>query len=287
MIKKINGLKEVLNKYDVFFIDIWGVLHDGVNLFPNVLNTLKFLNDHHKKIIILSNAPRRIDASIKKLTLMGLDHSYYHGLYTAGEHCYSYLQKEFVKNHSGIGLKYYHFGFNKKSDLVDDLPFTHTNDIEKSDFFLLTGLPIFEEITKEHQKLLHDGIKKKLPLICANRDKVVRFNQKNLLCAGTIGHMYQQMGGEVLLYGKPDPLIYELALLTVYKSVLPLKEKMVMIGDGIETDMVGAKNFGIDSILISTGIHYNDLHHGLNASIFSFFDHFQAFPTYFLSELTI
>ena len=41
MIKKqIKGLKEIYDKYDVFFIDLWGVVHNGIQLYPEAIEVL-------------------------------------------------------------------------------------------------------------------------------------------------------------------------------------------------------------------------------------------------------
>ena len=56
--KLIKGLSEVQNRYDTFFIDLWGVIHNGVHLYSEAINVLKNLNKLKKRFVLISNAPR-------------------------------------------------------------------------------------------------------------------------------------------------------------------------------------------------------------------------------------
>ena len=56
--KEIKGLKEICNKYDIFFIDLWGVIHNGIQLYSEAIEVLENLYKLNKKFILMSNAPR-------------------------------------------------------------------------------------------------------------------------------------------------------------------------------------------------------------------------------------
>ena len=56
--KLIKGLSEIQSKYDAFFIDLWGVVHNGIQLYPSAIDVLKNLNQLDKRFVLLSNAPR-------------------------------------------------------------------------------------------------------------------------------------------------------------------------------------------------------------------------------------
>ena len=53
-----DGLKSIAFKYDLFFIDIWGVIHDGVQLHKNSIKALNELEKLNKEYVLLTNAPR-------------------------------------------------------------------------------------------------------------------------------------------------------------------------------------------------------------------------------------
>ena len=50
--KIIEGLSQVHNKYDTFFIDLWGVVHNGVKLYPEAINVLENLNNLNKRFVL-------------------------------------------------------------------------------------------------------------------------------------------------------------------------------------------------------------------------------------------
>ena len=53
-----SGLKSIFSEYDLFFIDIWGVVHNGIKLHENAVKVLNELSNNEKKFILLTNAPR-------------------------------------------------------------------------------------------------------------------------------------------------------------------------------------------------------------------------------------
>ena len=56
--KLIKGLSQIQSKYDAFFIDLWGVIHNGAQLYPGAINVLENLNKLNKRFVLMSNAPR-------------------------------------------------------------------------------------------------------------------------------------------------------------------------------------------------------------------------------------
>ena len=80
-----KGLRAIFNEYDVFFIDIWGVLHNGLNLFQNSVEVLEKLEKNKKRYVLLTNAPRPNLTVIKYLKKMGLDEKKAQQVYTSGQ----------------------------------------------------------------------------------------------------------------------------------------------------------------------------------------------------------
>ena len=66
--EEIVKFQDISNIYDVYFIDLWGVIHNGVNLFDNAINVLKKLKEKEKKTVLISNAPRT-NATVKEFLL--------------------------------------------------------------------------------------------------------------------------------------------------------------------------------------------------------------------------
>ena len=88
---KLKGINEIYDQYDVYFIDLWGVIHNGLQCFPEALKVLSKLKDFNKKIVLMSNAPR--PSSVVKLFLekINLKNSYYDLLVTSGDVTREYI----------------------------------------------------------------------------------------------------------------------------------------------------------------------------------------------------
>ena len=233
------GLKSVANSYDVFFIDIWGVLHNGLSLHQTSVNVLDELEKLNKKYVLLTNAPRPNKTVIKFLKKMGLDEDKCRKVYTSGESALKYLEKNF-----------YHIGPPRDFDLFQLFEKNKINNLEQSDFILCTGL--FEEYEQElkyYKELFKNVIGKKM--ICTNPDLIVDRGNITEYCAGAVAKIFEDLGGKVEYFGKPYP--------PVYQQAADIKNKKILcIGDNLNTDIKGANLQNFSSLFISSGIHKNE-----------------------------
>ena len=248
---KIKGISEIYDQYDVYFIDLWGVMHDGLQCYSKALKVLSNLKDFNKKIVLISNAPR--PSSVVKLFLekINLNNSYYDLLVTSGDVTreYIFLNKQ-KKN-------FYHLGPNKDRDLFKEMDIV-LHKKEECNEIICTGLTSDEdEKIEDYKNILEYFKKKKIPLVCANPDEVVNRGSKIVFCAGALANRYEEMGGLVKYFGKPYPEIYNFALkkMGIYKKVKEKKIIPFVIGDNLKTDIKGANLFKLDSLLILNGIY--------------------------------
>ena len=78
-----------------------------------------------------------------------------------------------------------------------------------------------------------------------------------IYCAGALARTYKKMGGIVIMAGKPHASIYALArekLAHIAGRAIP-PSRVLAIGDGIETDLLGAQNDVLDALFIAGGMH--------------------------------
>ncbi len=253
----IKDFFEISSQYDAFLLDLWGVIHDGEQLYPMVSGVLERLYQEQKKVIFLSNAPRRAENVARVLQQLGIKTQYYHSIVTSGEAAYNYVQKKFNVQNS-----YYFLGPEKDAPwcdvgLLDELKIPHS-PLEKADFILNVGFENDFQPLEELLPRLQAAIQLKIPMICANPDiEVVKQNGTRIFCAGLIAKEYEKMGGEVEYFGKPYAKIYQLALKQL-KEINP--QKILAVGDSLETDIAGAGKAGLDCALITGGILKNALH---------------------------
>ena len=239
------GLKSIVEKYDIFYIDLWGVVHNGINLHKNAIEVLEEITKAKKKYVLLTNAPRPNKTVRAFLEKMGLDEKIREKVYSSGEAALNYLKQNLLDE------KFYHLGPPRDFDLFLDFKKDKTLDIKESTYLLCTGF--FEEHGEDlnyYKELLKENVNKKM--ICTNPDLIVDRGNKRELCAGSIALVFEKMGGEVIYFGKPFPEVYN-------QSINNKKKKVLSIGDNLNTDIKGANLLNYDSLLISNGVHKNEI----------------------------
>lgn len=250
--KIINGISEIYQNYDYFIIDLWGVLHDGHAPYSGAIAALKNLKDNNKKIVLLSNAPRRAIKAETILENLGFKKDSYHLLITSGEVTFNY-----VKNNPEIGKKYLYIGPEKDRHILDGLNLQEVENASQADFAIATGFEDFGSLFEEKKHFLDDALAHKLPLLVANPDRlVVKQTGETYICAGLMGEYYSEKGGKIIPFGKPYRNAYEGCL-----KFFGTEEtsKILCIGDSLHTDVGGANNIGSASLFISGGIHKKDV----------------------------
>lgn len=250
---KINKLSEIASGYDAYIVDLWGVLHNGQEAFPEAVLALAELKALQKKIILLSNSPRRVRAAESRLTELGIRRDFYDELYTSGEDCFQALQYSTEEWYAKLGNYYFHIGPGGDKSMAQEMLRKKVNSVEEAGFILVTGTNSWEVDVSSYVPVLEKAYEMGLPMICANPDLTVLFGGETVICAGAIAQYYEGIGGEVRYHGKPYPDIYK----TVMQKLLPIKqERILAIGDSLRTDIKGAANFNIDTLLVLSGIHH-------------------------------
>ena len=255
--KFYKNIIELSDQYQYFILDVWGVIHDGDFLYDGVLDSLQELKKQGKTICFLSNAPRRASVVQKVLADYGITRDLYEFILTSGEAAHIYLQQNQENGFKEFGEKYFYIGPQKDRGLVNDLNYDEVLDASQADFNITTGFDGLGSTMAERQHQLDASIKHNLPMICVNPDlMVVKKTGQEMLCAGVLAQEYQRLSGEVHFFGKPHMEVYKILLqkLGLEKEDLG---KIVAVGDGMETDIMGANEIGIDSALIAGGILAN------------------------------
>jgi len=240
--KLIKGLNQIQSEYDAFFIDLWGVIHNGVQLYSGAIDVLENLDKLGKRFVLISNAPRPSKSVEKYLINLKINKAFLRSIFTSGEATLQTLRKNVY------GKKFYHLGPERDKDLIHGLEKNQTS-LDKCDFILCTGL--FEKAKdslKYYDKLLEKYIK--LKMLCTNPDLIVHRGSEVEYCAGSIAKNFEKLGGKVVYFGKPYPEIYNFCI--------KKNEKILAIGDNIRTDIKGANKMKFDSLLITGGIHQKE-----------------------------
>lgn len=240
-------MKELSERYPVWLCDIWGVVHNGVAHFAPAVEALRRHRGNGGLVVLLTNAPRSAAKVAGHLAHLGVTDEHYDLIVTSGD-----VTHELMKPYDGHRI--YYLGPERDLGVLDDLAIEKSSP-DKAEAILCVGLVHDDtETPEDYAGLLERMSLRRLPMICANPDKVVRRGNKLIYCAGALAELYASMGGEVTMAGKPYRPIYDLALARVEAMRgATLATDILAIGDGPETDIKGAADYGLDVVLVTAG----------------------------------
>ena len=244
----ITGLSDIAGDYDALLCDAWGVIHNGVEVFDGVAEALTNFRQERGPVLILTNAPRLNEVIPPQLDHLGLPRGAYDGVVTSGDATRAGVQ-------AFTGQPAFRIGPDKDDTLFDAMDIEFVG-LEDARFILCTGLNDDRtETPEDYRDLLTDAKQHGLPMICANPDIVVELGNRKMYCGGALAQLYEQMGGSTVLCGKPHTPIYDLALeyLARANNDNP-PERVLAIGDGLQTDILGANRHNIDVVFVAHGI---------------------------------
>lgn len=242
---EVKKLSEICDKYDYFIVDLWGVVHNGINIFDGIVDVLEELKRLKKVIYFMTNAPRRSFVIEEQLSDFGLKRELYDSVISSGEITWQFLSD---KNYKFCYL----IGPERDYHLIEGLSYEVTKDFKKVEIIVNTGPWGDDDNLENYKPTLENLVKHNPTMICSNPDKRVIRGEKFMICAGLLAEYYESIGGKVIYYGKPFPEIYNFCL---KKISIKSNKKILIIGDSLENDIRGAVNQNLDSLLVTDGIH--------------------------------
>jgi HAD superfamily hydrolase (TIGR01459 family) len=254
-IETIDGLANVADRYALFLIDQWGVLHNGHKAHDGAIETMQRLRAMGKKVVILSNSSKRIGISTRRMAEMGFTPDCYDHCVTSGEEVWRALNARSEPFYRDLGTRCVVFTWDGDRNIMEGLGLTEVKTIAEADFILNAGTRTGTQDMSDYDPILREAADRDLPMVCANPDFVsIAPDGSFAICPGTTARRYEEFGGRVDYRGKPH--------LPVYRRCFEYEAEArpaLAIGDSLYHDIGGANRAGIDSILIGGGIHRNDL----------------------------
>lgn len=248
----IENLRKLAAGYDALLCDAWGVIHNGVDLFPGAAEAMTRFRENRGPVVILTNAPRPAAIIPAQLDRLGLPRSAYDAVVTSGDATRAEIEARLPE-------PAYRIGPEKDDPLFDGLDIDFA-PMERARFIICTGLTDDQRETPEdYRALLTRAAARGLPMICANPDIVVNWGGRRVWCAGALAEIYKELGGAVAYGGKPHAPIYRLAFDVVRRArgrPVPAA-RILAVGDGLHTDIAGANSQNVDAVFIAGdgGVH--------------------------------
>ena len=230
-------------KYRAILCDIWGVVHDGVNLYPGAAERLLQWVGEGRRIILITNAPRTAEAVEQQLARIGLPRGAWHGISTSGEAGIAAL--------NALGAPVGFIGTPDDRAIIESRGVMIDDGDSFTDLACL-GLDGTRMAAVDYLADIAPLAARGVVMHCLNPDRMVIRGGIPEACAGAIAELYEGLGGTVCWYGKPHAAIYEHAL---GLGGNPDKSAVLAIGDALPTDVLGAARQGIDCLFVTGGIH--------------------------------
>jgi HAD superfamily hydrolase (TIGR01459 family) len=247
-------LRDVIDGADVILSDIWGVVHNGLEAWPDACVALGEFRKRGGKVVLITNAPRPAASVQRMLRRLHVADDVYDAIVSSGD-----LTRGYVDEHRA--QKVFHIGPERDHGLFEGFG-VEFGGVEDADYIVCSGLFDDETETAEtYRESLTRARERNLFFVCANPDIVVERGEKLIFCAGALAELYVTLGGEVLFAGKPHPPIYQraLALAAGAGAAKVGPQRVLAIGDSVRTDLEGANGSGFRCLFVTSGIHAAEL----------------------------
>ena len=205
---------------------------------------------------MLSNAPRRAAAIADGMVAMGIPTRFCRAIVSSGEATHRELAARRDPWYAALGRRCLHIGPDRDLNLFGGLGLTRVPDIADAEFIMNTGPWRDEEKVADYEDRLAEGARRRLKMVCVNPDLEVIRGGRRIICAGALARRYEELGGEVRYNGKPYPEIYGVCFEMLGMSD---RSRIAAIGDSLRTDAAGANAAGIDAVLVTGGLHGEEL----------------------------
>ncbi|EBA10743.1 TIGR01459 family HAD-type hydrolase [Roseobacter sp. CCS2] len=256
MTQIIDQFADISGQYDAAFVDLWGCMHNGIEALPDAVTAMQKYRAAGGVVVLVTNSPRPWDSVARQINDLGVPDDAWDAIATSGDSARAAMFRGIV------GEKIWFMGESPRDDdffkplkIIDDPVNIQKVPLEEAEGIVCCGpFDPLADVDVNRPEFLYAKTKG-LKLLCANPDIIVDRGEVREWCAGALAALYTEMGGESLYFGKPHPPIYDLARRRLAALThAPSDPRIVAIGDGIGTDILGGLQEDIDTLFISGGL---------------------------------
>lgn len=251
---KQTSLTALMDQFDTFLLDQFGVLLDGSQAYPDAPEALAELARRGKTVGILTNSGKRAGPNADRLQRMGFDQDHIHAVISSGEAARTVLAG-MIGTTLSPGAPVLVLSRGGDLSCIDGLALSQTDDPAIAELVLIAGSRGEELSLSHYANLLEGPAQRGVAALCTNPDMTMLTERGPAFGAGRIAQLYRELGGQVDEVGKPHKLIYEVAIKRLGATD---PAGVLCIGDSPAHDIRGAHAAGCMAALVRTGIHAED-----------------------------
>ena len=250
----MTSLSDIAGEYDAILSDVWGVLHNGIEAHPSAVDALLRYRERGERVVLITNAPRPSPPIMEMLDRLKVPRDAYDAMVSSGD-----VTRAMIAPYRGQTLHY--VGPPEENDgLFEGFDIT-LGAPEDAKAVIVTDLDDDDQTPDDYTDRITVWLRHRLPMICANPDRVVEHGTQLIYCGGALADLYEARGGRIHMAGKPYRPIYDAALKAAEAAAgRPLdRGRILAIGDSVRTDAIGAANAGLDLLFVTGSIHAEEL----------------------------
>lgn len=250
--KRIVGLREIADQFDLFLVDQYGVLHDGVAAYPGAVDGLARIACRGRKVVVLTNSGKDAAANLRRLRANGFADSGLDTVVSSGDVALQRVKSGALGPRFSRGADVCVIGRAGDTYAFSSDDFRLVARPRDAAFLVFAGSDLPRTPLNAYRSMLTAAAQDRVPAICINPDITMIRDGELVAAPGALAGLYESLGGPVEYVGKPYPAIFDHAIAA---AAMGLGARVVMIGDSPEHDVAGARAMELSTLLVRTGIH--------------------------------
>lgn len=250
--KRIAGLRDIADQFDLYLVDQYGVLHDGVAAYPGAIDAMARLASDGRRIVVLTNSGKGAPENAARLARLGFSGANIHAVVSSGDVALQLVRSGAFGARFALGADVCVIGRSGDSYAFSPADFNLVVRPQAAAFLVFAGSDAPRISLEAYRAMLAPAAHARVPALCVNPDITMIRDGELVAAPGAIAKIYQELGGSVEHVGKPHRAVFSHAL---SMAAIGADARTIMIGDSPEHDLCGARTLGLSTLLVRTGIH--------------------------------
>ncbi|MFD2053527.1 TIGR01459 family HAD-type hydrolase [Mesorhizobium calcicola] len=276
-VERLDGIGPLAERYEIFLLDQFGVLHDGSAPYPGAVDALSALKCAGKTVVLISNSGKRARPNEDRLLKLGFAAGSWDHFVSSGEVAWRSFREMAATAALRPGTNCLLISRDNDRSAIEGLPFVLTGAGDEAELVLISASEGDRYDLDHYRRLLAPAAARQVPCFCTNPDTIMLTAIGPRFGAGRLADLYESLGGSVTRIGKPYPAIFDAALALAGK---PDRSTVVCVGDSVEHDISGGNSAGVATALVLSGILAD------TPDLTAVFDEHRAWPDYITNSFS-